>query len=446
MQNKKILVMGIVSVLLIIILSLFEFPSPIFSQSINTETVQSNQITDIDTADTEIKETEVTAAKESLPAYFNPNGEILNNVDFDTTVINEETLRLNQEIALTGSYEAAGESSSEEITAEYSDVIYGNIGDISSENAPIGISKADPFVNIRELPDTNSSIVGKLYKDSAAAILSYKGDWVQIESGTVKGFIKSEFLNLELSNEDIIEKYGKRKVLVATDGLNVRKEAEEDSKRLTVVYSNEVYPVLDETDDWIKISIEDDNITGYIVKEYVNLIVNYNQAISLEEEQALLRLEEEKVKETDTSGITSSKVKKSASTSASSPKQNYSDENLKLLACLVHAESGNQPYEGKLAVANVVLNRVRSSSYPNSIKSVVYQPGQFSVTASGSLQKQLDHYDSYSTTSQKLSIDAARSALEGHNNIGNALYFNRYSANREDSVSDSKRIEDHLFW
>lgn len=411
MHNKKILVMSILLFFLFIFLAQFRFSLPIFSRSIETKV-----------------------------------SETTNNL----VIVDEETLKLNQEIGLTGNADGLKDTLPKESETEYSNIIYGNIGNLSSENVKIGISKADPFVNVRELPDKNSTIVGKLYKDAAAAIISYEGNWVKIESGTVKGFINVEYLNLDLTTEEIIEQYGKLKVLIATDGLNVRAKTTEESKRLTVVYSNEVYPVLDVKDDWIQISMEDDNMKGYVAKEYVNLIVNYPQAVSLQEEQALLRLNEETAEETAkvTASTESLEEKKSATVSApaSSPKPDYSKEELKLLASLVHAESGNQPYEGKLAVANVVLNRVNSSTYPNSIKDVIYQPGQFTVASSGSLQKQLDNYSNYSTTSQKLSIEAARSALEGNNNIGDALYFNRYSASRSDAITDSVRIEDHLFW
>jgi spore germination cell wall hydrolase CwlJ-like protein len=128
---------------------------------------------------------------------------------------------------------------------------------------------------------------------------------------------------------------------------------------------------------------------------------------------------------------------------------NYSDQDLKLLACLVHAEAGTQSYEGKLAVANVVLNRVKSSDYPDSIEAVIYQSGQFSVAHSGSLDKQLANYDNYNSSAQKLSLKAARAALEGANNIGSRKYFHSYrSAVRKgyDEKEAAVKIGDQLFW
>lgn len=60
---------------------------------------------------------------------------------------------------------------------------------------------------------------------------------------------------------------------------------------------------------------------------------------------------------------------------------------LELLAQLVEAEAGNQPFEGKCLVADTVLNRVESDIFPDSITDVIYQKGQFSTTWNGALEK-----------------------------------------------------------
>ena len=60
---------------------------------------------------------------------------------------------------------------------------------------------------------------------------------------------------------------------------------------------------------------------------------------------------------------------------------------LELLALLVEAEAGNQPFEGKCLVVDCVLNRVESDNFPDSISEVIYQEGQFSVVKNGGLDK-----------------------------------------------------------
>ena len=102
-----------------------------------------------------------------------------------------------------------------------------------------------------------------------------------------------------------------------------------------------------------------------------------------------------------------------------------SDAELYLLACIIEWEAGWEPYEGKLAVANVVLNRVRSSRFKqNNITDVIYAPGQFSgvLDGNGNISERFanlmatgpKHDDCYT---------AAQEAVAGVNNIGDYLFF-----------------------
>lgn len=306
----------------------------------------------------------------------------------------------------------------------------------SSLYANIGISIANDFVNIRKDPSTESEILGKLHQGSAAEILDTEDDWYYVESGSVKGYVKSEFIKTNIPDEELIEKYGERSIRVDTDGLNVRESKDKTSKKLDVIYRNEIYPVLEVDDGWVKIHLPDDKITGYVLQEYVEMTVKFKKAVSREEEAELLQLQaEEKAKE-----ATAIKQQEGV---------DYDKNELKLLACLVHAEAGTQTYEGKLAVANIVLNRMKSSEYPDRIEEVIYQPGQFSVARSGSLKKQLNIYENYNSWSQKLSIKAAKAALSGSNNIGSRLYFHSYKAAVRKGYHKKKnavKIDDQLFW
>ena len=60
---------------------------------------------------------------------------------------------------------------------------------------------------------------------------------------------------------------------------------------------------------------------------------------------------------------------------------------MELLAQLVEAEAGNQPFEGKCLVVDVILNRVESPDFPDTIEEVIFQKGQFSVTTNGAFEK-----------------------------------------------------------
>lgn len=99
------------------------------------------------------------------------------------------------------------------------------------------------------------------------------------------------------------------------------------------------------------------------------------------------------------------------------PCPSYSEEDLDLLAALIWAEAGDQPFYGKRLVADVVLNRVASSEWPGSIAEVIFQPGQFSVVANGRLNHAQPDADCY---------DAAQLALEGDRCDTQIIYFSMY--------------------
>lgn len=89
-----------------------------------------------------------------------------------------------------------------------------------------------------------------------------------------------------------------------------------------------------------------------------------------------------------------------------------------LLAALIYCEAGNQPYEGQVAVGAVVMNRVKSGAYPNTIRDVIYQSGQFGPAMTGWLDSVLAS-GNYPDTARQ----AAADAIAGSNPIGGCLYF-----------------------
>ena len=92
---------------------------------------------------------------------------------------------------------------------------------------------------------------------------------------------------------------------------------------------------------------------------------------------------------------------------------NYVSSDHRLLAKLVYAEARGEPYKGKVAVAAVALNRVESSSFPNTLSGVVYQSGAFSSVSNGSINNIPDAD----------CIRAALDALNGWDPSGGCLYF-----------------------
>ena len=98
---------------------------------------------------------------------------------------------------------------------------------------------------------------------------------------------------------------------------------------------------------------------------------------------------------------------------SNSVKQNNSQYEVNLLARLVEAEANGEPLSGKIAVAAVVMNRIENNSFPNTISSVIYQPGQFDPVTNGNINNQ-PNPESYT---------AAREALNGNDPTNGALYF-----------------------
>ncbi len=87
---------------------------------------------------------------------------------------------------------------------------------------------------------------------------------------------------------------------------------------------------------------------------------------------------------TEAETTASAEAETTASTEATSTTSTSTDDTT-LLAALIYCEAGNQSYEGMVAVGAVVVNRVNSSSFPNTISEVIYQSGQFGPASSGAL-------------------------------------------------------------
>ncbi|MBQ4586321.1 MAG: spore cortex-lytic enzyme, partial [Clostridia bacterium] len=91
----------------------------------------------------------------------------------------------------------------------------------------------------------------------------------------------------------------------------------------------------------------------------------------------------------------------------------YSSADINLLARLIYGEARGESYTGQVAVAAVVLNRVESASFPNTISAVIYQPYAFSVVNDGQIN----------LTPNQTAINAAKDAINGWDPTGGALYY-----------------------
>ncbi|MDF2904651.1 MAG: germination-specific spore cortex-lytic enzyme, partial [Bacillus sp. (in: firmicutes)] len=99
-------------------------------------------------------------------------------------------------------------------------------------------------------------------------------------------------------------------------------------------------------------------------------------------------------------------------TAANTP-NGFSQNDIKLLANAVHGESRGEPYIGQVAVAAVILNRVNSAAFPNTVSGVIFEPGAFTAVADGQI------YLTPNALSKKAVIDA----INGWDPTGEALYY-----------------------
>ena len=197
-------------------------------------------------------------------------------------------------------------------------------------------------------------------------------------------------------------------VISATENLEAKTEV--DTIPFSENQTKEIYFFTDTENNMIK----DENL---------NITENTKQRI----QTALKEQKEEKNK------LLTVKVTQSTPVSAT-------ENELDILAKIIYAEARGESYTGKLAVGAVVLNRVKSPKYPNTIKGVVFAPGQFSPVRDGSYNKARPTEEEYK---------AAREALSGSDPTHGALTFYAYKYTKSsyhESLTHTATIGNHKFF
>lgn len=100
-------------------------------------------------------------------------------------------------------------------------------------------------------------------------------------------------------------------------------------------------------------------------------------------------------------------------TTAVNVPQGFSQNDIKLMANAVHGEARGEPYEGQVAVASVILNRTKSSTFPNTVSGVIFEPRAFTAVADGQIW----------LTPNETARRAVLDAINGWDPSGNALYY-----------------------
>lgn len=272
------------------------------------------------------------------------------------------------------------------------------------------MANVDEDMNIRTQPGEDAELAGKLFRGDVAEVVAVEGDWTQISSGNVTGYVKNEYCVYGGDAEALANEVCTTYATVNAGGLRLRSEPSEASSIVTTAAEGDKLEVAKETaaDGWVPVQVSD--TTAYVSSDYVSVELNLGTALNSEE---IAAKEAEKAEE--------ERKKQNPAVSANT-------DEVTLLGALIQCEAGSGSYEGMVAVGSVVMNRVRSGAYPGTISGVVYQSGQFPPALNGSVAN-------VAAGGVKSScIQAAREALSGADITNGALSFRSASSGAAGTV------------
>ena len=291
------------------------------------------------------------------------------------------------------------------------------------------MADVEQSLNVRKKASEDAEIVGKLYKGDRAKILKAGDEWTKIESGNVKGYVKTSYCVTGTKALKYAKKNCDTIATVNTDGLRLRsKQSTEKGKVITAVASGTKLKVKTKEktkDGWVAVVY--DNDLCYVSEDYVDVSLKTGKGVTLEEEAAKKAAEEAAKKAAAEAEAAKNAAANSGAATTQGSAVSASADDVTLLAAIIQCEAGGCSYAGQLAVGAVVMNRVKSSSFPNTISGVIYQSGQFSPARTGKLASRLARGVSASCR------QAAMEALSGKDNTNGAKYF-KYASSGQRGV------------
>jgi len=283
------------------------------------------------------------------------------------------------------------------------------------------LANVQDYVTMRAEPSAEATALGRMFKGNGGYILERLDGWTKVQSGNVEGYVSNDYLVFGLDAYNLAQEEATLIATSLTGGLRIRSEANTDCKilknveegaKLSVVEGAEVDGV-----EWIEVQYAEEK-TGFVSAEYVSVQYELGEAMTMEE---IKKKEAEEKRE---------KLKQQLAAFQANGNE------VTLLAALIQAEGGGQPYDGKVAIGAVVMNRVKSGGYPNTIAEVIYAPGQFGVISNGSIAR-------YLSNPSASCMQAAQDAINGYTTVGSYTHFRRAGA---DVGGDSIVIGNHVFY
>ncbi len=313
----------------------------------------------------------------------------------------------------------------------------------------IGVIDAKDMLDIHAEANTASAVIGQVMEDGHVAILAKYNDWVQIQAGEIAGWVPAENLvETEISNEEAVA--ANEQVIAERTGATASEDeffAEEEVQQdetaalqaeASEAAQNEIEEVQTaeeaaqlEAEAQAKAAEEaarlEAEAQAKAAAEEAARLEAEAQAKAAAEEAARLEAEaqakaaaEEAARLEAEAQAKAAEAQQAALAAQAAQTAAVSAEELKLLANIIYCEAGSESYVGKVAVGNVIMNRVKSASQPNTITEVVYAKGQFSPVRNGSLQRALS-----SDKADAACYQAAIEALAGAQPVGGKLFFRR---------------------
>ena len=321
----------------------------------------------------------------------------------------------------------------------------------------IGVIDAKDMLDIHAEANAASAVVGQVMEDGHVAILAKYNDWVQIQAGEIAGWVPAENLvETEISNEEAVA--ANEQVIAERTGATASEDeffAEEEVQQdetaalqaeASEAAQNEIEEVQAaeeaarlEAEAQAKAAAEaarlEAEAQAKAAAEEAARLEAEAQAKAAAEEAARLEAEAQAKAAEEAARLEAEAQAKAAAEEAAQLEAEaqqaalaaqaaqtaaISTEELKLLANIIYCEAGSESYVGKVAVGNVIMNRVKSASQPNTITEVVYAKGQFSPVRNGSLQRALS-----SDKADAACYQAAIEALAGAQPVGGKLFFRR---------------------
>lgn len=321
------------------------------------------------------------------------------------------------------------------------------------------VSYGTGVVFIYKMADDTSEKLGAMLTKNEAKIIAITPGWTKVSFKGMVGYVKNREVLFGLEALSVASENGKEEILLTQKEVNVYSTCAED-ELLFVLSDAKGVEIISESDGYFE--IQHNNGRGYVKNNDIKSTYVLDEAMSMEEyenyleelrkaEELRKKKEEEERKRKEREAAIQAGLNKYIPTTQGES-FNLSTEELWLLACIIKYESGWEPYEGKLAVANVVLNRYKTIG---SMSGVIYAKNQFSGVADGNgnpsayfKNNYLDKPLEYRLTSAHAEecMKAAIEAASGVNNIGNYKFFIGIKIAQFDKYTNYKIIGNHCFY